>query len=207
MGYKMDSIKTITNGNFIGRIYLDEDPESPREWNNQGVMICHHKRYNLGDAHHMDFSSCTSWDEEEAHIRKHYGKDCIMLPIHMYDHSGISLSTTPFNCRFDSGRLGTIVISRKFVRKEYGVQRITEKTKNQILMNLKNEVDVYNDYVSGNVYRYSISEVVNGEETLLDSCGSYYGYDNIEHSLKAELQFNADKQNNEQGIQQELELV
>lgn len=36
------------------RIVMDQDPMSPREWDNAGRMICWHNNYNLGDDHDYD---------------------------------------------------------------------------------------------------------------------------------------------------------
>jgi hypothetical protein len=38
----MEAIKEITTKNKILRIFADENPESPREWDNFGKMICFH---------------------------------------------------------------------------------------------------------------------------------------------------------------------
>ena len=37
------------NQEYRIRIMPDYDPSSPREWDNLGIMICSHRRYNLGD--------------------------------------------------------------------------------------------------------------------------------------------------------------
>jgi len=33
------------------KIIHDPDPESPRDYDNLGTMICWHRRYNFGDKH------------------------------------------------------------------------------------------------------------------------------------------------------------
>src|SRR6187402_3409459 len=38
-------------GEFTLEIISDDDPMSPREWDNIGTMVCFHKRYTLGDKH------------------------------------------------------------------------------------------------------------------------------------------------------------
>jgi len=37
-------------GNKVLTIEQDEYSESPREWDNLGIMVCKHKNYNLGDS-------------------------------------------------------------------------------------------------------------------------------------------------------------
>ena len=36
------------NGKTV-KLFHDDDPNSPREWDNLGHMICWHRRMNLGD--------------------------------------------------------------------------------------------------------------------------------------------------------------
>ena len=52
-----EPIETIAcaNGNTI-KVFVDEDPQSPREWDNAGTMVCFHRRYNLGDINDLKSS-------------------------------------------------------------------------------------------------------------------------------------------------------
>ena len=97
-----------------------------------------------------------------------------MLPLYLYDHSGITMNTSGFSCGWDSGRVGTIVVDRATIRKEFNTKRVTAKLKNQILKQLKSEVEVYDKYISGKVYSYSIEDMFGN---VFDSCSGYYGLD------------------------------
>lgn len=135
------------------RIERDDYPESPREWDNMGTMIAFHKRYNLGDnGHGFRASDYNSWDEVEKAIMDTFGKDCVILPLFLYDHSGITMNTTGFHCPWDSGQVGFIVASLAKVREAYGVKRVTRKVRERALEALRNEVEVYDHYLTGNVY-------------------------------------------------------
>jgi len=184
----MDAVKTIIVGNFTGRIFNDETPESPRQWDNLGTMICRHKRYDLGDANDLDFSNCSSWADDEKVIKSKFGSDAIMLPLYMYDHSGITMSTTPFSCSWDSGRVGTIVVSREEIRKEWNIKRITAKRQAQMEEILKGEVKTYDQYLTGDVYGYEIVENMvadDGEEyeEHRDSSWGHYGLDGLDREV------------------------
>lgn len=50
----MEAIETFEVGNLTVQIHQDQDPESPREWDNLGTMVCWHRRYNLGDVQRTD---------------------------------------------------------------------------------------------------------------------------------------------------------
>jgi hypothetical protein len=142
-------------GTYRLQIIQDEDPESPREWENLGTMICWHRRYNLGDpdesknysdsqdlmAHLADedyddlynryYDRCPkdwSWEQKSdaAHekarerINKKVLKDYVILPLYLYDHSGISMNTSGFSCGWDSGQVGFIYCERSRFIKETG---------------------------------------------------------------------------------------
>ncbi len=184
----------------IGR---DEYAESPRDWDNLGTMICRHNKYSLGDTNSFDFSNCNGWDDDEKIIKAHFGNDCIMLPLYLYDHSGITMKTTPFGCHWDSGRVGTIVVSRDTVRKEYNTKRISQKTKNQILAYLEGEVNTYDDYLTGNVWYNRIT--LDGEE--IDSCYGYIGDSDVcLTEAKSQVDAIVLSEQKNTGIQMELDI-
>jgi hypothetical protein len=168
----MEAIKTYTHGNTTLEIHNDESPESPRTWDNLGKMICHHKRYNLGDEHTINPNHYNSYDEmRKAIIRK---EDVgVILPMYMYEHSGISIATTPFNCRWDSGQIGFILASKKKIRAEYGVKRITKKIIDYVTKILEAEVSVYNQYLINDVYGFKLFK--DGKE--VDACWGFFGSD------------------------------
>lgn len=148
------------------RIEQDTDPLDPREWDNLGTMVCWHRRYNLGDEHDFDTPD-DAWQE----IKKNH----IVLPLYLYEHSGITMNTTGFGCPWDSGRVGYIYVSHERVRKEYGWKHITKRRREKILEHLRDEVQTYDDYITGSVYGYVIEG--NNEDTEDgDSSWGFYGY-------------------------------
>ena len=161
-------------GDYLIKIFHDEDPESPRAWDNLGIMVCSHKRDSYGDKHDFRFDDYNSWEEMEKDIMDNHDGHTI-LPIYMYEHSGVTISTTPFMDYFDSGRLGLIYCTKQAVAKE-GIddERVVEI--------LKGEVDTYDTYVKGEVYGYRIYKVStcsegHEHEEELDSCYGYFNED------------------------------
>ena len=149
----------------------DNEPMDPRGWDNLGKMICFHSRYNLGDYvetkkynNATDFLMNISGIHEQLEKLQYAGKDYvkpmwdaikasnIILPLYLYDHSGITMSTGSFSCAWDSGQVGWIYISNKDAKKEYGWKHLTDKRKRKILEYLKSEVETYDDYITGNAY-------------------------------------------------------
>lgn len=165
---------------YTFNIINDEYAESPREWYNLGTMVCMHKRYRLGDEHCYNTSDFNSWDEVEKQIIKDNGP-CIMLPIYMYDHSNLVLSTSPFSCRWDSGQVGFNFVSKVRIREEYGYKKITKQRREKIEEILNFEVKLYSKYINGEVYEFVIEDE-DGEE--VHRCSGYFDYDDCEASAK-----------------------
>jgi hypothetical protein len=156
------------------RVVQDSCYDSPRYWDNLGTMICFHKRYDLGDKHNYSVDDYNSWEELSKAIIKEEGKGAIILPLYLYDHSGISISTGAFSCRWDSGQVGFIIADRKKVLQEFGGKILTKKLKDQVTKILENEVQTYSQYLEGDVYGFIIEDE-EGEQ--LDSCFGFYGND------------------------------
>ena len=172
------------NGHTI-KIYYDNDAESPRDWDNLGSLICGHSRYNLGDKHSfkggreflldlLDFDEDCPLDVDQLVTRAE--KIAVILPVYLYDHSGLAMNTTGFHCPWDSGQVGFIYATLTDLRKEYSVQRVSAKLRDKVASLLKGEVTAYSDFLSGNVYGY----VIEKDEEETDSCwgfiGDYDGY-------------------------------
>jgi hypothetical protein len=175
-----EAVKTEEYRGFKIQFYQDECPESPREWDNLGTMVCFHKRYDLGDKHDIDAESFNGWDEMVSYLEKERDA-AIVLPLYLYDHSGITMNTKGFSCPWDSGRIGFIFIDKTKVRKEYSVKHISPQLRQRVTGYLENEVKTYDQYLRGEVYGFTITDA-DGEN--LDSCWGYYGDEGIEDALK-----------------------
>ena len=168
-------------GNYLIEVEQDDNTESPREWDNLGKMICFHGRYDLGDKHDYRSNDYSGWSEQRKDIEKKENV-CVMLPLYLYDHSGITMNTTGFSCSWDSGQVGWIVVSKEQVRKEYGVKRINKKLIEKVTNILESEVKTYDQYLTGDVYGYRIYKVTECElghehKEEVDSCWGFYGED------------------------------
>ena len=102
MSYEVES-KTLPGGHRVAVEY-DPDPYNPRkEFDYLGtVVLVDRCRYNFGD-------EAASVEE----LREIYEDPAnIALPVFMYDHSGITINTTGFSCRWDSGQVGIIYMTK-----------------------------------------------------------------------------------------------
>lgn len=159
----------------ILEIHTDENPISPREWDNLGVMVCAHSRYELGDVQIKD----------EDDLNEKLQSAIIKLPLFLYDHSGLSISTStqyPYNDRWDAGKVGYIIVTRDALLKEYSQKRISKKLIEKATSLLVGEVSTYDQYLRGDVYgfiEYKIEKCSLDEEHKEDvnSCWGFYGSD------------------------------
>lgn len=175
--------KSFENDTHILDIETVDDPYDPREYGNISVMVTFCKRNNIGDVYNLQISpkefkidmACRldpiaqdkliellAIDQTED-VNKQIQEivhtvlyeNTVMLPIYMLDHSGIRLSTSDFNDRWDSGYIGFIYVEKKNIP-EYGIDleddKITEDTRTKVKEILKQEVEIYDSYVSGDCY-------------------------------------------------------
>ena len=111
----------------------------------------------------------------------------LVLPLYLYDHSGISIKVGSFigkaqHANWDSGQVGFIYVTGKDVEKEFNTKNINVELSNKIEKILENEVKIYNDYLTGNVYGYVVEDK-QGEQ--VDSCWGFYGDYDDEYMVNA----------------------
>jgi hypothetical protein len=168
---------TIKKDNIRLEITQDENPQNPRSLDytdgNIVKMICFHTCYDLGDKHDYNFHDYNNWDEMEADIiRKE--KPIVIEPLYLYDHSGITIATTPFSCKWDSGQVGFAIITKEMIRKTFDVKNVwTKKWYDKAVEMLNGEVKTFDQYISGEVYLFELYE----DDELTDSCCGFYGSD------------------------------
>ena len=185
---------------FVLQIKSDSDAINPREDADDNVLsdhlICWHKRYALGDQHNFDDSEEFLTDlAQTLHVmpsRKATDDDptvkelmqalypvaCI-LPLWLYDHSGLSIScgsANPFSDPWDSGMLGYAYISKQDMIENRGADEANWREKAEEL--LKAITETYDQYLRNEVYGYILyHKLPRGGLEELDSCWNFYGDD------------------------------
>jgi hypothetical protein len=199
-------VETYKHRGCTIEVHSDADPQSPREWDNAGKMVCWHRRYNLGDEQPKEDANeylrslaidamteneeAAFRDEQEAKdngeglydreditneqiktlLEKHY----IMLPLYLYDHSGITISTGRFSCPWDSGQVGFVYMSAEYAKKEW-INITDEKALREKAEEIMRcEVRIYDDYLTGSVYGYNTTDWDGND---IGSCWGFFGYD------------------------------
>lgn len=171
----------VQEGNKTISIVIDEHPQSPREdYKPLGKLIGWHRKYDVCDVKAENTEMYTSWKEWADN---ELPKNIVALPVYMYDHGGITLSTGAFNCQWDSGQLGFIYVKKEDLRKEYEVKRVSQKLVEDVERVLEREIELYSVYLSETSYGIEFKE--NG--WLVESSWGYYGYKSDEEMVKEML--------------------
>ena len=188
------------------KIWNDEDSESPREWDNLTKMYCWHRRYTLGDYHSFtsirealvdiigecvpgdDINNVMSVTLDKSLTRDEMNdkvidalKDYVCIKyLYLYDHSGITISTSDFKDPWDSGLLGIVYLTKEVVLNN--ISYADEVSWYEVASNIiEEEVDTYDQYLRGDVYGFTFDTI----ETCpccnqlvintVDSMGGFFG--------------------------------
>jgi hypothetical protein len=137
----------------------DQEPANPRqEFDHFGTLVCWHPKYKLGDFNGPD------WHEmPDAPV---------VMPVYLYDHSGLRMKTYPFYDPWDSGQVGWIYASRDDIISEYG--EVSDEAVEKVKQLLIGEIEEMDQYLAGEVYCIAI-KAEDGE--LLDSVCGVFGYE------------------------------
>lgn len=146
-------------------IVQDTDAESPLESDGRlGRIVCWHRRYSLGDEQPVI--------DPQEWMAENFNDVLVVLPVYMYDHSGITIRTTPFECTWDSGQIGYIYCTKQNA-KDCGFP-LTEDAIEIITKGLVGEIEMYDQYLRGDVWGFRL---LDDDGTLIDSCWGFFGDD------------------------------
>jgi hypothetical protein len=177
-------IECIEYKNYRIEIYHDDsEPESPRyESNIMSKMVCFHNRYALGDEHKYSVKQA----KKIANSKKY-----IVLPVYLYDHSGLTINTTGFPCPWDSGHVGWIWAKREEIRSKLGWKAISKKRKNKIETILNAEIELYDRWIGAEMYGYCIYDQ---DGVMLGSCWGFYDMDEMVVEAKSDIDYSSVKE-------------
>ena len=148
-------------------VSADLDPVNPRaEFEQLGTLVCWHRRYALGDKH--------DWHSPEDFQAEMEARPHIRLPVFMYDHSGITISTTPFACSWDSGQIGWIFVEWTKLRAAFPKLRCRADLETEGKHVLRAEIAELDQYLTGDVWCARI-ETQDGD--VRNSCCGFFGGD------------------------------
>lgn len=153
-----DPIEVKTLGNLTIKIFPDQDPMSPDEWQDNNVFLI---------ANHRDFYVEPPKDSTFDSVVSDYKKTHHIFLLEAYIHSGVSLALSKEggfpDRQWDVSQLGAV-----FVSKDEAETKAKART---IALSL---IKTWNQYLSGDVYDFMIEDK---DGNHVDSCGGFYGED------------------------------
>lgn len=156
-----------TIGHYRIEANIDQFPINPIEYSDIAYVMFH-KRYDLGNCKNYRQGDYNSWYEVRKELEEEFK---YVVPVYMYDHSGLAFSTTPFADPWDSGQVGFACV----------------KDPNDYLdvdECIKAELKEYTNYCNGEVYRVDIFEEGDAHEHY--DCQS--GFNSLEEALQSGIE-------------------
>ena len=110
----------------------------------------------------------------------------IFMPLFLYDHSGITMNTCGYSCRWDSGQVGYIYTDRKTILDSNAYYRNKKGKSTKVTKNnwkkaayvwMEGEVEEYDQYLTGEVYGI-IEEEYDAEDNTWEETDSCWGFFN-----------------------------
>jgi hypothetical protein len=133
----------------------------------------------------------------EGAIRKNF----IILPLYLYDHSGIIMSTGSFSCPWDSGQVGFIYCTLEKALEEWG--GTDEEARSKATAYMESEVKTYSSYLEGDVVGWAVEDP-DGED--VESVWGYYPDDSKGYANRWEDPINEAKHSIDHHIEKTNEL-
>lgn len=123
--------------------------------------------------------------------------EVVMLPISMYEHSGISLWLGSKwghpDAQWDCSSIGFAYVEKATAEKEMPQRKLTDEQKGDwkkwAYAMMEGEMETYNKYVSGEVYGYMIEDEEGEEASNVHLCGcwGYYDKDCLLEDAKSDI--------------------
>lgn len=166
-----NEVESIDYKGYTIHVYRDEVAENPRNsWDHDSLFFNNSRRRTFENG---ERSITEAVDEELENVSEKFDACYIWVPVYLYEHGGMSVSTTPFGDRWDSGLFGLLAVDKDKVRKQRHWKFLTEKRIDEIKDSLRSEVKEYNQWLTGEVYGYEIT--IEDDDEVVNSCWGFFG--------------------------------
>lgn len=108
------------------------------------------------------------------------------LPIYMYEHGDVKLSTTPFSCHWDSSLAGMLFTTGAEIKEMLGVKNLYEGHIKQATDMMTEALPTLQQWINGDCWGFELR--VDGE--VVGSCWGFYGSDIEENGMAQYLPTN-----------------
>jgi hypothetical protein len=119
-----------------------------------GTFVAWHRRSSLGKV---------NFPRHEEYLER-VPAGALRVPVYLYEHGGMALSTEPFSCPWDSGQVGIWIFTSEDLVKVYGED--TDETRATAVEGVAAQLRYMTDVYAGNVWRFESED---------DACGGFVG--------------------------------
>lgn len=140
----METLAKIPYKGYNINVYQDNDTESPDNFGDESVfLVAFHRDFTV-DRKGFDRDTCVEFSENGS-------KEYHVFGLEAYIHSGVSLALSQEgkfpDRQWDVSQLGLVFVSKKETRYKTKAGKIAQ-----------NLIELWNDYLSGNVYGYMVEK-------------------------------------------------
>lgn len=177
----MEPVEIITVGKTVAKIYWDDSPSSPREWDNLSEMVAFARlwrEYMIADREANGYEE----DARERGILTRWYSLCHGAEIKLYrfvDYGSSGARMHSVDTEDDAS--GFFMVTREKMIEEYGDDSPESREKARSCMD--GEFKVMRQYVEGDVYGY----MVDGEDG--DSCWGFYGMEDVKREAQGAAEY------------------
>jgi hypothetical protein len=121
----------------------------------------------------------------------------LILPLYLYDHGGLTISTGSFSCPWDSGQVGYIYLTPARLASVHPGKSLDDPSgsgdltvREHALALMESEVETYDAYLTGQVFRFVIDTE---DEEGVDSRGGFYRQEDAEQEGRDAAQAYVDR--------------
>lgn len=176
--------QTINYRGYKIAIVRDEFAENPLEdeSNFLGKLFTCHRKYCPQNEFKDNFEYGKVWDDD-LKIRKNFTKTYYAANVYLLDHSGLTVSLSPFNNKWDSGLFGIICCLKESAKEIFDCNHSDELLEYMVMNDFKATIKCLNDYYAGDVYGVRIFDDSEEEEEV-DSSWGFYGDEVIPDAIE-----------------------
>ena len=127
-------------------------------------------------------------EAELAQLKEEALSNYILIPLYLYDHSGITMRTASFSCGWDSGQVGWIYVTVAQAHENWPKLDLLD-LKGRAARYLEGEVNEYDMYLTGDCWGYAVVDEAGDE---LDTCWGFYGLGTVREEAFAHARSIAD---------------
>jgi len=163
-------------------ILPDEDMENPFDWIDQCGEIAHwHPHHRFGSKNEIKLPR----DKESIQDWLSTQDQDLVIPLYLYEHSGMTIRTGPFGDPWDSGQVGFIFTTRdRYLSMVEDPPRRYWKAHARKLM--QSEVETLDQWLTGDCWGYVIEDQ---DGSHIDSCWGFYGRKHVEQEANSQLAY------------------